>query len=146
MKLISCIAAVVLAYSTVPVAQAQSTLGNTTIKPGSTVLASLVAQNNATGALHSGDIISDSQTAAGYQLTGEVLLQLTAQADFSALAASYNLQLQHAYGAIVVVTAPETNLKQLVAQLAQESTVLRVSYDLRELGLSPDPEVINEPK
>ncbi|MGP9799863.1 hypothetical protein [Rheinheimera sp. NSM] len=146
MKFISYVSTLLLAYSMAPLAQAQSTTANTAIQPGSAILASLAAQHNTSAALRSGDIVADSQSAAGYQLTGEILLQLSAQADFAALAASYNLQLKHAYGDILVVATPDANIKQLLAQLAQEPTVLRASYGLRELGLSPDPQVINDPK
>lgn len=145
MKFISYVSTLLLACSMAPFAQAQSTTANTTIQPGSAILASLAAQHNTSATLRSGDIITASQSAAGYQLTGEILLQLTGQADFAALAASYNLQLKHRFGNIVVVAALAGNLKPLLAQLAQEPTVLKASYDLRELGLSPDPEVINEP-
>lgn len=124
-------------------AQAQTQL---TIRPGSAILASLVSQHNSTVTLHPDDIISDSQSGAGYKLSGEILLQLHSPANFSALAASYNLQLKHSYGDIMLVTAADTNTSQLVAQLAQEPTVRKVTYDLQELGLSPDPEVINDPK
>lgn len=146
MKLSSYVSTLILVGCMAPLVQAQSTTANTAIQPGSAILASLAAQHNTSAALRSGDIIAASQSAAGYQLTGEILLQLTAQADFAALAANYNLQLKHSFGNFVVVTTPAANLKQRVAQLAQEPTVLKASYDLRELGLSPDPQVKNEPK
>jgi hypothetical protein len=146
MKFISYVSTLLLAYSMAPLAQAQSTTANTAIQPGSAILASLAAQHNTGTALRSGDIVADGQNAAGYQLTGEILLQLSAPADFTALATSYNLQLKHSFGDIVVVTTPVANLKQLLAQLTTEPAVLKTGYDLRELGLSPDPEVVNVPE
>ena len=145
MKLSSYIFPLMLVCGAVPLAQAQSSSGNTIIQPGNAILASLAVQRNTNAALRSGDIVADSQSGAGYQLTGEVLLQLTTLADFAGLAATYNLQLKHSFGNFVVVTTHAANLKQRVAQLAQNPAVLRASFDLRELGLSPDPQVINEP-
>lgn len=113
------------------------------IQPGNAILANLASQSKNAAALQTGDILSDNQTGAGYQLTGELLLQLAPATDFTALATSYKLQLKHSVGDIVVVTSQSTDLKQLLAQLTQEPGVLQVSYDLRELGLSPDPQVVN---
>lgn len=145
MKPIYSLAALTLALSMTTAVQAQNTFTNSTIQPGGAILAGLASQNNNAAALQTGDILSDSQNAAGYQLTGELLLQLATQADFAALAARYNLKLVHAFGDIRIVTTPVVNLKQLLAQLATEPSVLKAGYDLRELGLSPDPEVINRP-
>lgn len=114
------------------------------ITPGASILASLVNQPNNANNLQLGDIITDSQSGTGLQLSGEVLLQLTTDADFSQLASRYNLELKHRVGDIVVVTTAADNLQQRVQQLAQESTVKQARFDLRELGLSADPQVINE--
>ncbi|WP_257325462.1 hypothetical protein [Pseudoalteromonas rhizosphaerae] len=53
------------------------------------------------------------------------------------------MQLKHHVGDIVVVTTTADNLQQRVQQLAQEPTVKQARFDLRELGLSPDPQVEN---
>ena len=87
---------------------------------------------------------SHSQSGNGLQLTGEVLLQLTTQANFTQLASRYNLQLKHRVGDIVVVTTATNNIQQLVQQLTQEPTIKQASFDLRELGLSADPQIKNE--
>lgn len=114
------------------------------ITPGASILASLVNQPNNANNLQLGDIITDSQSGTGLQLSGEVLLQLTTDADFSQLASRYNLELKHRVGDIVVVTSAADNLQQLVQQLTQEPTVKQARFDLRELGLSADPQVKNE--
>ncbi|WP_257325463.1 hypothetical protein [Pseudoalteromonas rhizosphaerae] len=114
------------------------------ITPGASILASLANQPNNANSLQLGDIITDSQSGTGLQLTGEVLLQLTTDADFTNLASRYDLQLKHRVGDIVVVTTAADNLQQRVQQLAQEPTVKQARFDLRELGLSADPQVINE--
>ncbi|MEH8016969.1 hypothetical protein MN202_06990 [Rheinheimera muenzenbergensis] len=142
MKPVYFLSALTLAFSITAPLQAQAA---SAIQPGSAILANLASQHNNATALQPGDILSDSQNAAGYQLTGELLLQLAPDADFTALAAGYKLQLKHSFGDIVVVTSQNINLTQLLAQLKQESGILQVSYDLRELGLSPDPEVKNLP-
>ncbi|MEH6393669.1 hypothetical protein [Pseudoalteromonas sp.] len=90
--------------------------------------------------------MTDSQSGTGLQLTGEVLLQLTTDADFTNLATRYDLQLKHRVGDIVVVTTAADNLQQRVQELAQEPTVKQARFDLRELGLSPDPQVENKKK
>ena len=119
--------------------------GSTTgITPGASILASLANQPNNANSLQLGDIMTDSQSGTGLQLTGEVLLQLTTDADFTNLAARYDLQLKHRVGDIVVVTTAADNLQQRVQQLAQEPTVKQAKFDLRELGLSADPQVENE--
>lgn len=128
--------------STLSLAQAQTK--NTTVKPGAAIIASLTSQTNKANSLQLGDSITDSQSGNGLQLTGEVLLQLTTQANFSQLASRYNLQLKHRVGDIVVVTTTTDNIQQLVQQLTQEPTIKQASFDLRELGLSTDPQVINE--
>ncbi|WP_445765998.1 hypothetical protein [Rheinheimera sp.] len=142
MKPVYFLSALTLAATMIMPMQAQAA---SAIQPGNAILASLASQNNNAPTLQTGDILSDSQSGAGYQLTGELLLQLAAGADLAALAASYNLQLKHSVGDIVVVTSQSSNLAQLLAQLKQESGILQISYDLRELGLSPDPEVKNLP-
>ena len=128
--------------STLSLAQAQTK--NTTVKPGAAIIASLTSQTNKANSLQLGDSITDSQSGNGLQLTGEVLLQLTTQANFSQLASRYNLQIKHRVGDIVVVTTTTDNIQQLVQQLTQEPTIKQASFDLRELGLSTDPQVINE--
>lgn len=143
MKPVYFLSALTLAATMIMPMQAQAA---SAIQPGNAILASLASENKNAAAIQTGDILSDSQSGAGYQLTGELLLQLAANADLAALAASYSLQLKHRFGDIVVVTSQRSNLTQLLAQLVQEPGVLQVSYDLRELGLSPDPEVINDPK
>ena len=116
------------------------------ITPGASILASLANQTNNANNLQLGYIITDSQSGTGMQLTGEVLLQLTTDADFTNLATRYDLQLKHRVGDIVVVTTTADNLQQRVQQLAQEPTVKQARFDLRELGLSADPQVINKPR
>ncbi|MBB1384459.1 hypothetical protein H5119_02640 [Pseudoalteromonas sp. SG45-5] len=128
--------------STLSLAQAQTK--NTAVKPGAAIIASLTSQANNANSLQLGDIITDSQSGNGLKLTGEVLLQLTTQADFSQLATRYNLQLKHRVGDIVVVITATNNIQQLVQQLTQEPTIKQASFDLSELGLSADPQVINE--
>ncbi|CAM4094624.1 hypothetical protein [Pseudoalteromonas ostreae] len=113
------------------------------ITPGASILASLANQPNNANSLQLGDIMTDSQSGTGLQLTGEVLLQLTTQADLSKLVTKYDLQLKHRVGDIVVVTTAADNLQQHVHLLAQEPTVKQATIDLRELGLSPDPQVKN---
>ena len=140
MKPVYFLSALTLAATMTMPMQAQAA---SAIQPGSAILANLASENKSAAALQTGDILSDSQSGAGYQLTGELLLQLAANADLTALTASYNLQLKHRFGNIVVVTSQRSNLAQLLAQLKQESGILQVSYDLRELGLSPDPQVVN---
>lgn len=130
--------------STLSLAQAQTK--NTVAKQDAAIIASLTSQANNANSLQLGDIITDSQSGNGLQLTGEVLLQLTTQADFSQLATRYNLQLKYRVGDIVVVTTATDNIQQLVQQLTQEPTIKQASFDLRELGLSPDPQVINKDK
>ena len=127
--------------STLSLAQAQTK--NTVAKQDAAIIASLTSQANNANSLQLGDIITDSQSGNGLQLTGEVLLQLTTQADFSQLATRYNLQLKHRVGDIVVVTTATDNIQQLVQQLTQEPTIKQASFDLRELGLSPDPQIEN---
>lgn len=116
------------------------------ITPGASILASLTNQSNNANSLQLGDIMTDSQSGTGLQLTGEVLLQLTTDADFTNLATRYDLQLKHRVGDIVVVTTAADNLQQRVQELAQEPTVKQARFDLRELGLSPDPQVENKKK
>jgi|GEM_PF-6328722 len=128
--------------STLSLAQAQTK--NTAVKPGAAIIASLTSQTNNANSLQLGDSITDSQSGNGLKLTGEVLLQLTTQANFSQLASRYNLQLKHRVGDIVVVTTATNNIQQLVQQLTQEPTIKQASFDLRELGLSADPQVKNE--
>jgi hypothetical protein len=128
--------------STLSLAQAQTK--NTTVKPGAAIIASLTSQTNKANSLQLGDSITDSQSGNGLQLTGEVLLQLTTQADFTQLATRYNLQLKHRVGDIVVVTTAADNIQQLVQQLMQEPTIKQASFDLSELGLSADPQIINK--
>ena len=130
--------------STLSLAQAQTK--NTVAKQGAAIIASLTSQANNANSLQLDDIITDSQSGNGLQLTDQVLLQLTTQADFSQLATRYNLQLKHRVGDIVVVTTAADNIQQLVQQLTQEPTIKQASFDLRELGLSPDPQVINKDK
>ncbi|MDN3487151.1 hypothetical protein QL989_17565 [Pseudoalteromonas sp. APC 3224] len=107
-------------------------------------MASLTSQTNNANSLQLGDSITDSQSGNSLQLTGEVLLQLTTQANFSQLATRYNLQLKHRVGDIVVVATATNNIQQLVQQLTQEPTIKQASFDLRELGLNADPQVENE--
>ncbi|WP_356777373.1 hypothetical protein [Pseudoalteromonas sp. APC 3224] len=108
------------------------------------MIASLTSQTNNANSLQLGDSITDSQSGNSLQLTGEVLLQLTTQANFSQLATRYNLQLKHRVGDIVVVATATNNIQQLVQQLTQEPTIKQASFDLRELGLNADPQVENE--
>ncbi|MCD1598991.1 hypothetical protein [Rheinheimera aquimaris] len=140
MKFIGYISALALLAGT---AQAQT---NPVITPGSGVLASLVAQHQNQASLATADIVAASQGGTGYQLTGELLLQLATSADINTVLAQYNLQLKQRFGNILVVNSDNANLSQLRMQLQADTAVAKVSYDLRELGLSPDPEVINEPK
>ncbi|EGI74322.1 hypothetical protein PH505_ah00410 [Pseudoalteromonas distincta] len=128
--------------STLSLAQAQTK--NTVAKQGAAIIASLTNQANNANSLQLDDIITDSQSGNGLQLTGEVLLQLITQADFTQLATRYNLQLKHRVGDIVVVTTATDNIQQLVQQLTQEPTIKKTSFDLRELGLNADPQVKNE--
>ena len=128
--------------STLSLAQAQTK--NTVAKQGAAIIASLTSQANNANSLQLDDIITDSQSGNGLQLTDQVLLQLTTQADFSQLATRYNLQLKHRVGDIVVVTTTTNNIQQLVQQLTQEPTIKKASFDLRELGLSADPQVEND--
>ena len=128
--------------STLSLAQAQTK--NTVAKQGAAIIASLTNQANNANSLQLDDIITDSQSGNGLQLTGEVLLQLITQADFTQLATRYNLQLKHRVGDIVVVTTATDNIQQLVQQLTQEPTIKKTSFDLRELGLSADPQIKNE--
>ena len=140
MKFIGYISALTLLAGT---AQAAT---NPVITPGSGVLASLVVQHQNQASLTTADIVAASQGGTGYQLTGELLLQLATSADIDTVLAQYNLQLKQRFGNILVVTSNNVNLSQLRMQLQTDTVVAKVSYDLRELGLSPDPEVINEPK
>ena len=110
------------------------------------MLAQLLTPDSSTSGVSAGAILADSQSAAGYQLTGELLLQLSNPATFTALAAQYNLQLKQQYKQYIIASAaPTANLQQLLNQLQQEPAILAASLDLRELGLSPDPEVKNDP-
>ena len=139
MKFIGYISVLALLAGT---AQAQT---NPVITPGANILAELAAQKQNQSSLSKGDTVADNQGGTGYLLTGEVIIQTTATADVNALMSQYGLQLKHWFGNFIVGTSNGGNLLQLVARLQTNPDVVNAGYDLREWGLSPDPEVKNDP-